>query len=78
VIHTFVILIVQLLVIIKIKHKRMSSITLSEPIMVCCGKALWDTYTPAAGLFCPPELKQSLFSPHVPPYSPLGPLKQTL
>ena len=22
--------------------------------------------TPAAGLFCPPELKQSLFSPHVP------------
>ena len=44
----------------------MSSIKLTEPIMVCSCTALWDIYTPAVGLFCPPELKWSLFRPHIP------------
>ena len=70
VIYTVVTLIVHLLVIIKIKQKRMSCIKLTEPITVCCCTALCDIYTSAAGLFCPPELKQSLFSPHVPSLLP--------
>ena len=68
--RTFVILIVHLLVIIKIKHKRVSSIKLTEPIMALCCKALWDIHTPAAGLFCPLELKHSLSGTHVPSLLP--------
>jgi len=48
----------------------MSPIKLNESIMACCCKALWDIYAPAAGLFCPPELKHSLFGPHVPSLLP--------